>query len=63
MKEKTGDDACPFNYLYWHFIDQHRDKLEGNGRMGLVYKNLDRKSVAELKAIKASAEKFLKNLS
>ncbi|GIR54628.1 MAG: hypothetical protein CM15mP62_20990 [Rhodospirillaceae bacterium] len=22
VAEKTGSDACPFNYLYWHFIKE-----------------------------------------
>ena len=22
-KQKTGLDACPYNYLYWRFIDEH----------------------------------------
>ncbi|MCI5046203.1 MAG: cryptochrome/photolyase family protein [Aquisalinus sp.] len=60
---KTGDDACPFNYLYWNFIEENRDKLEGNGRMGLVFKNLDRKSEDERKDIKQSARKFLQSIA
>jgi len=25
---KTGPQACPFNYLYWNFFDQHGEKLK-----------------------------------
>ena len=60
---KTGDDACPFNYLYWNFIEENRDKLEGNGRMGLVFKNLDKKSEDERKDIRKSARKFLQSIA
>ncbi|MCI5045227.1 MAG: cryptochrome/photolyase family protein, partial [Aquisalinus sp.] len=63
VSRKTGDDACPFNYLYWNFIENNRDKLEGNGRMGLVFKNLDKKSDEERRMIKKSARKFLDTIS
>jgi deoxyribodipyrimidine photolyase-related protein len=41
-KEKVGAQACPFNSLYWDFHERHRDKLEKNPRIGMVYKNYDR---------------------
>jgi len=59
VSKKTGDDACPFNYLYWDFLDRNEKKLRNNGRMGLVFKNLDRKDKDEMKAIRDSAKKFL----
>lgn len=48
-KEKVGADACPFNSLYWDFHARHREVLEKNPRIGMVYKNYDRMS-PELKA-------------
>lgn len=39
---KTGEDACPFNLLYWHFLDRHRDRFSGNARMGNMYRTWDR---------------------
>ena len=59
VSKKTGDDACPFNYLYWDFLDRNDKKLRNNGRMGLVFKNLDRKDKDEMQAIRESAKKFL----
>ncbi len=41
-KEKVGKDACPFNSLYWNFIDQHREKLEKNPRMTMMYRIWDK---------------------
>jgi len=32
----TGEDACPFNALYWDFIARHQDKLRSNQRMPYV---------------------------
>jgi len=42
VKARTGDAACPFNALYWHFLDRHRERFAKNPRMGPVLRNLDR---------------------
>lgn len=44
VRQKTGPDACPFNPLYWHFMDRHRDRLESNRRIGRIYATWDRMS-------------------
>ena len=59
VKEKTGENACPFNYLYWNFLDQNQSRLSTNSRLGLSYKNLEKVSKEKLVEIKKSAEKFL----
>lgn len=51
----TGDDACPFNALYWDFLAAHEETLRGTGRMGLVYAHLDDKRGDELDAIRDRA--------
>jgi deoxyribodipyrimidine photolyase-related protein len=51
----TGADACPFNALYWDFLDRHEGRLRSNHRMGLVYAHLDGKSADELGAIRERA--------
>jgi len=43
-KKKVGEGACPFNSLYWNFIDEHRDKLEKNQRMSMIYRVWDKNS-------------------
>jgi deoxyribodipyrimidine photolyase-related protein len=60
--EKSGKEACPFNYLYWHFLNRQRDKLSKNPRMGLVYKSYDRMDPATKGRITRSAESFLEQL-
>ena len=50
----TGERACPFNALYWEFLDRHGDRLRSNHRMGLVYSHLDRKD-DERRAIRERA--------
>jgi deoxyribodipyrimidine photolyase-related protein len=52
----TGEGACPFNALYWDFLDRNADQLRSNHRMGLVYSHLDDKDDAELEAIRERAE-------
>ena len=39
---RTGDAACPFTTLYWDFLARNRQRLEGNHRMGMMLRNLDR---------------------
>lgn len=59
LKEKTGPQACPFNYLYWNFLIENRDHLANNPRMGQMYRTLDKMSDERVDAIGASARLFL----
>jgi deoxyribodipyrimidine photolyase-related protein len=54
----TGEGACPFNALYWEFLDRNEDELRSNHRMGLVYHHLDDKDGAEREAIRERAAKI-----
>lgn len=60
-KKRTGDDACPFTALYWHFVDRHRERLEKNPRTAMAVRSLgklkDRKETLE------NAERILRALS
>ena len=58
----VGENACPFNYLYWNFIITHKQKLEKNPRMMYAYLNLKKKSDVEIKAISKAAAEFLEAL-
>lgn len=62
VKEKTGEDACPFNYLYWDFLLRHEDKLRGNPRLGMIYRTADKMSVEKIEAIRSDSRKFLSAL-
>jgi len=59
VKEKTGPEACPFNYLYWNFLDAHKAQLEDNRRIVLPLKTLSAKGPQEMAAIRASSRAFL----
>lgn len=39
VKLKTGKGACPFNSLYWNFIDRHQGLLKSNMRMQIPLAN------------------------
>lgn len=60
VSEKTGPDACPFNYLYWDFIIRN-EKTRSNPRMGLIYKNLDRMDNQKYTNIKSDSNHFSTN--
>ena len=62
VAEKTGSDACPFNYLYWHFLIRNRDKLGNNARLGMIYRSLDRMSEDKQQTIMDDAGQFLNDL-
>ncbi|MBY6120660.1 cryptochrome/photolyase family protein [Mameliella alba] len=56
---KTGENACPFNLLYWHFMDRHRDRFEGNPRMAQMYRTFDRMDPDKRETILREAQDFL----
>lgn len=62
VKEKSSDQACPFNSLYWHFMHTHRKRLANNPRIGMVYRNWDKQSKDSRKATLARANWCLQNL-
>ncbi|MDG6078593.1 cryptochrome/photolyase family protein [Erythrobacter litoralis] len=61
-RKKTGEGACPFNPLYWYFMDRHRDKLEQNPRIGRIYSTWDRMDKDRRQEYLDSAETFLDSL-
>jgi deoxyribodipyrimidine photolyase-related protein len=58
----TGEGACPYNALYWRFIDRHLDALSENPRMGLITANWRKRSAADREAIVAWADQALQQL-
>ncbi|MDA9930821.1 cryptochrome/photolyase family protein [Alphaproteobacteria bacterium] len=62
VAKKTGDEACPFNYLYWDFMIRNRDHLGGNARLGMMYKSLDRMAPERVVEIQSDATRFLTSL-
>jgi deoxyribodipyrimidine photolyase-related protein len=62
VKQKTGEGACPFNYLYWAFLIRNRDRLASNPRLAMPYRTLAAWPSERQAAIVAEAEEFLGGL-
>jgi deoxyribodipyrimidine photolyase-related protein len=62
VTKRVGEDACPFNALYWDFLARHRDKLGGNRRLAMPYRTWDRQSETDQAAARAQAASFLATL-
>jgi deoxyribodipyrimidine photolyase-related protein len=61
-KERLGEQACPFNALYWDFHLRHEDRLRRNPRIGMVYRQLDRMTPEARHAISQQAIRLRENL-
>lgn len=59
VKEKTGQKACPFNLLYWHFLQRHRPRFEGNPRMAQMYRVWDKMDDRHKTRVLSDADLFL----
>jgi deoxyribodipyrimidine photolyase-related protein len=62
VARKNGPRACPFNYLYWDFLDRHRDKLATNPRLGQVYRTWERMDRDRKETVRRDAARFLESL-
>lgn len=62
--EKTiGEDACPFNALYWNFLAQNEKQLRKNHRLTYMYATLDKFDTEKKDKILQQAKSFLKQLN
>jgi deoxyribodipyrimidine photolyase-related protein len=58
---KTEKNACPFNSLYWNFLDDKREHFKGNNRMAMMMNLLDKKTPEDISALKERATKIIEN--
>jgi len=63
VSEQTGDRACPFNSLYWNFMLRHRERLATNPRLGMLYKNWDKREADAQRAVLERAQWCLDNMN
>ncbi|MGO1296032.1 MAG: cryptochrome/photolyase family protein [Vibrio sp.] len=56
VKEKTSEESCPLNSLYWRFMVKHREQLSKNPRIGMIYGSWDKQSETQKSDILQRAE-------
>ena len=56
VKAKSGPGACPFNRLYWGFLERNRARLRDNVRLAMPYRTLDSWSEERRRAVLSEAE-------
>ncbi len=63
VTKKTGEKACPFNYLFWNFVDKQRDTLNKIGRINFMVNMYDNKlSDDDKQEMRELSESFIKKL-
>ena len=60
--KKFEEDACPFNSLYWNFLDEKQTVLSSNFRMKMMYSLLNKMSSEERIKIKEKATHIIQNI-
>ena len=60
-KKRIGEDACPFNSLYWNFLDDKKQFFAKNNRMAMMLRLLEKIPPHDLAEIKARAGAILTN--
>ncbi len=63
VKDRTGDKACPFNPLYWHFLNRHRTRFAANPRMAQMYRTWDKMDETHRASVLSDAEAVLARLA
>ncbi len=58
----TGDTACPYNSLYWHFINRHQAALSQNPRMGLIMGQWRKRAADDRDAVVAWGDQLLSRI-
>jgi deoxyribodipyrimidine photolyase-related protein len=62
VKDKFGEKACPFNSLYWNFLDDKKQYFANNQRMGMMLNMLKKMKPEELSKIKEKAMWVMENM-
>jgi deoxyribodipyrimidine photolyase-related protein len=61
VKAKSGPGACPFNYLYWNFFLENRDRLPKTPRIAMPLRTLDAMSADRRDEIRRDAAAFFES--
>ena len=61
-KLRVGENACPFNALYWDFFQRNTDTLSKNPRIGMAYRQLEKMDTATIAEFQKQAKIILENI-
>lgn len=59
--KRIGANACPFNSLYWNFLDDKKTYFKTNNRMAMMLRLLEKMPAEELAELKVKAKSILAN--
>ena len=62
VKERETEKACPFNSLYWLFMERHRKRLGSNQRLAMAYRSWEKMDTRKRNAILKRGETLLSRL-
>jgi deoxyribodipyrimidine photolyase-related protein len=63
VRQKSGADACPFNYLYWAFLMRNQKRLQANPRLTMAYRQLKAMPATRKRQILLDARRFAEVIS
>ncbi|GGE20273.1 cryptochrome/photolyase family protein [Psychroflexus salis] len=61
VSKKEGENACPFNNLYWNFLYKNQEKFKNNQRMGMMMNLLKKMNQETLQNHIQRSEEIIKN--
>ncbi|MER3318691.1 MAG: cryptochrome/photolyase family protein [Allomuricauda sp.] len=56
---KSGEKSCPFNSLYWNFLEEKKAYFKNNPRMSMMLNLLEKKSNEELNELQERARNIM----
>ncbi|MBO0331642.1 cryptochrome/photolyase family protein [[Muricauda] lutisoli] len=56
---KSGENSCPFNSLYWNFLEEKKAHFKNNQRMSMMLSLLEKKSKEELIGLQERARNII----
>ncbi len=62
VKDAVGENACPFNFLYWDFFARHARMFDANARVAMPLRTLARMDAAKVGTMRRKAAEFLGDL-